>query len=83
MLDEKTIYSIVEKAQKYDSLIKFPNSTKEVCCSFCGKSQGLVEKLVAASPGIAICNECIELCVEIIKEEDITEEENLTACDAL
>lgn len=37
-------------------------------CSFCGKSQKQVKKLIAG-PGVYICNECIELCNEIIEEE--------------
>ncbi|MGX7417657.1 ATP-dependent Clp protease ATP-binding subunit ClpX [Carnobacterium gallinarum] len=39
-----------------------------VNCSFCGKSQEQVKKIVAG-PGVYICNECIELCKEIIDEE--------------
>ena len=37
-------------------------------CSFCGKSQKQVRKLIAG-PGVYICDECIELCNEIIEEE--------------
>ena len=37
-------------------------------CSFCGKSQKQVLKLIAG-PGVHICDECIELCVEIIADE--------------
>src|SRR5690625_1674999 len=37
-------------------------------CSFCGKSQEQVRKLVAG-PGVYICDECIELCAEIVEEE--------------
>ena len=37
-------------------------------CSFCGKSQKQVKKLIAG-PGVYICDECIELCNEIIEEE--------------
>lgn len=37
-------------------------------CSFCGKSQKQVKKLIAGG-GVYICNECIELCNEIIEEE--------------
>ncbi|MGY3766967.1 ATP-dependent Clp protease ATP-binding subunit ClpX [Vagococcus vulneris] len=40
----------------------------DVRCSFCGKSQDEVKKLVAG-PGVYICNECIDLCKEIIDEE--------------
>jgi DNA-binding NarL/FixJ family response regulator len=37
-------------------------------CSFCGKSQKQAKKLIAG-PGVYICNECIELCNEILEEE--------------
>ena len=37
-------------------------------CSFCGKSQSEVQRLVAG-PGVYICNECIELCQEIIEDD--------------
>ena len=43
-------------------------------CSFCGKSQKQVKKLIAG-PGVYICDECIELCNEIIEEEFSTQEE--------
>jgi ATP-dependent Clp protease ATP-binding subunit ClpX len=43
-------------------------------CSFCGKSQKQVKKLIAG-PGVYICDECIELCNEIIEEEFSTTEE--------
>ncbi len=41
-------------------------------CSFCGKSQHEVRKLIAG-PNVFICNECVELCMDIIKEEDKTQ----------
>ncbi|NMA66058.1 MAG: ATP-dependent Clp protease ATP-binding subunit ClpX [Clostridiaceae bacterium] len=41
---------------------------KQVKCSFCGKNQEQVNRIVAG-PGVYICNECIELCSEIIEEE--------------
>src|SRR5690606_19644593 len=37
-------------------------------CSFCGKTQEQVRKLIAA-PGVYICNECVDLCNEILEEE--------------
>ena len=37
-------------------------------CSFCGKSQKQVRKLIAG-PGVYICDECIDLCNEIVEEE--------------
>ena len=45
-------------------------------CSFCGKPQNQVKRLVAG-PGVYICNECIDLCSEIIDEELGTEDEFL------
>jgi endopeptidase Clp ATP-binding regulatory subunit (clpX) len=44
------------------------NSNEPVRCSFCGKAQEEVRKIVAG-PGVYICDECIELCKEIIDEE--------------
>ena len=44
---------------KYDSHLK---------CSFCGKSQEQVRKLIAG-PGVYICDECVDLCNEILDEE--------------
>ena len=41
---------------------------KELCCSFCGKSQKEVRKLIAG-PSVYICDECVELCNDIITEE--------------
>ncbi|PWG00686.1 ATP-dependent Clp protease ATP-binding subunit ClpX [Levilactobacillus bambusae] len=46
-----------------------------VTCSFCGKSQDQVRKIVAG-PGVYICNECIDLCKEIIDEEFSQEHAN-------
>jgi ATP-dependent Clp protease ATP-binding subunit ClpX len=37
-------------------------------CSFCGKSQHEVRKLIAG-PTVFICDECVELCMDIIREE--------------
>ena len=45
-----------------------PESAELLKCSFCGKSQKQVRKLIAG-PGVYICDECIELCNEIIEEE--------------
>ena len=38
-------------------------------CSFCGKPQDQVSRLIAGPGGVFICNECVELCREIIDEE--------------
>ncbi len=43
-------------------------------CSFCGKPQDLVDKLIAGPNEIYICNECVEICGEIIEEERAMEE---------
>ena len=43
---------------------------KQLRCSFCGKPQEQVRRLIAG-PNVYICNECIELCQEIIEEEFI------------
>ena len=42
--------------------------SKDLCCSFCGKSQKEVRKLIAG-PSVYICDECVELCNDIITEE--------------
>jgi ATP-dependent Clp protease ATP-binding subunit ClpX len=42
--------------------------TTTLTCSFCGKHQRQVDKLIAG-PGVYICNECVELCVQIIAQE--------------
>jgi ATP-dependent Clp protease ATP-binding subunit ClpX len=47
---------------------KFGEGGELVKCSFCGKSQKQVKKLIAG-PGVYICDECIELCNDIIEEE--------------
>ena len=49
-------------------MAKFGDSAELVKCSFCGKSQKQVKKLIAG-PGVYVCNECIDLCNEIIDEE--------------
>jgi hypothetical protein len=50
-------------------IAKWRGVETKLLCSFCGKSQGAVRKLIAG-PGVGICNECIDLCSEIIEEED-------------
>lgn len=47
---------------------KRPTDRENIQCSFCGKTQDQVRKLIAG-PGVCICNECIELCSEIIEED--------------
>ena len=50
-------------------------SDDEIRCSFCGKSQGQVRKLIAGPKGAYICDECVDICAEIIEEEFENEEE--------
>ncbi len=45
------------------------NNKNILYCSFCGKSQHEVRKLIAG-PTVFICDECVELCMDIIKEEN-------------
>ena len=49
-------------------MFKFGDEKGQLKCSFCGKAQEQVKKLIAG-PGVYICDECIELCNEIIDEE--------------
>lgn len=54
----------------------------KIKCSFCGKSQDAVRKLIAGPDGIYICDECISLCSEIM-EDELYEEEVQAAADAM
>ena len=49
-------------------MFKFNDEKDNLNCSFCGKSQEQVRKLVAGQ-GVYICDECVELCAEIVEEE--------------
>ncbi|MFZ7102282.1 MAG: ATP-dependent Clp protease ATP-binding subunit ClpX [Peptococcaceae bacterium] len=60
-------------------MYKFGDEKGQLKCSFCGKVQDQVKKLVAG-PGVYICDECIELCNEII-EEELSEETNFELGD--
>lgn len=55
-------------------MFKFNDEKTQLKCSFCGKSQEQVRKLVAG-PSVYICDECIDLCSEIVEEELGNEEE--------
>ena len=50
------------------------DSPRNVRCSFCGKSQDSVRKIVAG-PGVYICDECVDLCASIIEAEEYDEDE--------
>lgn len=49
-------------------MTRFTDSTELLKCSFCGKSQKQVVKLIGG-PGVYICNECVDLCADLIQEE--------------
>lgn len=65
---------MLEVFQGVIKVFKFNDEKGQLKCSFCGKTQDQVRKLVAG-PGVYICDECIELCTEIVEEELGTEEE--------
>lgn len=52
----------------------------KIRCSFCNKTQDQVRKMIAGQDGVYICDECIDLCSEIMEEEleDVEQEENLS-----
>ena len=45
------------------------NGEDRIRCSFCGKTQEQVRKLIAGPKGAYICDACVEICTEIIEEE--------------
>ncbi len=61
------------------------NSEDKIRCSFCGKSQQQVRKLIAGPNGAFICDECIDICSDIIEEElmdfDATEDDAVSSAD--
>ena len=61
------------------------NSEDKIRCSFCGKSQQQVRKLIAGPNGAFICDECIDICSEIIEEElmdfDATDDDVVSSAD--
>jgi ATP-dependent Clp protease ATP-binding subunit ClpX len=76
--DTKDSKKATSKGAKVDKLITgnaggttggTGNGGEELHCSFCGKSQHEVKKLIAG-PNVYICNECVELCLDIIVEEN-------------
>ncbi len=53
-------------------MAQFRRPEELLCCSFCGKSQNDVRKLIAG-PGVYVCNECIDICNEIINDDEQTD----------
>ena len=50
---------------------------KSIRCSFCGKTQDMVQRLLAGPDGLYICDECVELCDKILKEELEDDDDNV------
>lgn len=62
-------------------MLKFGKDRDELRCSFCGKSEHVVRKLIAGK-GVYICDGCIEICNEILRR-DIDEEDGIVGTDKL
>jgi ClpX C4-type zinc finger protein len=60
---------------------KFFDEGKTVACSFCGKSQNEVRKIIAG-PAVHICNECVDLCDEILTKENVNEADGAMKSDS-
>lgn len=63
-------------------MLKFGKDRDELKCSFCGKSEQLVRKLIAGK-GVYICDSCVELCNEILQKDMAEEEEFIVGTDKL
>ncbi|HMQ02690.1 MAG TPA: ATP-dependent Clp protease ATP-binding subunit ClpX [Pyrinomonadaceae bacterium] len=59
-------------------MANFRRPEELLCCSFCGKSQNDVRKLIAG-PGVYVCNECIDICNEIINDDEQNQTVNTRA----
>ena len=51
------------------------NSGNDIRCSFCNKTQSQVRKLIAGPAGVYICDECVDICADILEEELEDEED--------
>ena len=62
----------LENLQESPALQKAFDASKAntLACSFCGKSQNEVKKLIAGQGRVYICNECIDICKEIIADDE-------------
>ncbi|MBQ4494166.1 MAG: ATP-dependent Clp protease ATP-binding subunit ClpX [Selenomonadaceae bacterium] len=63
-------------------MLKFGKDRDELKCSFCGKSEHLVRKLIAGK-GVYICDSCVELCNEILRNDMDDEDEYIIGTDKL
>ena len=57
-------------------------NNKNIKCSFCGKSQEVVKKIIAG-PGVYICDECVKVCKNIVEDDYLEEDENRYSIKAL
>src|SRR4051812_16411633 len=62
------VHPVRRRGQRSAVMARIGDGGDLLKCSFCGKSQKQVKKLIAG-PGVYICDECIDLCNEIIEEE--------------
>lgn len=53
-----------------------PDESPNVACSFCGKDQDEVRKIIAGPKSVCICDECIDLCNDIVAEETLPPEQD-------
>ena len=67
------LIEIFEKAKKYEE-ITFIKNQNSVVCSFCDKRQEDVEKIIASQKAF-ICNECVDVCADVLKQESVEEVE--------
>ena len=51
-------------------MVKKFDDNNELCCSFCGKPQSQVHRLISG-PDVYICDECVELCIDLMNEKDL------------
>lgn len=76
---ENELYDVVDKAKRYDNLVKIQGKFDVLSCSFCQKTQEEVRKLIAGTH-VYICDECISLCNEILdeafKQEEVQQQED-------
>jgi hypothetical protein len=59
------IEAAAPRAAAANELSPYPTPSKTLYCSFCGKSQHHVKKLIAG-PGVYICDECVEICTDVV-----------------
>ena len=83
----KTASKTAKKSSKKSSKVEDEETAEdEQCCAFCGKLRSEVKKLIISSDNVAICNECVDLCRDIIDtsiEEDEDENKEITSIDSV